>query len=98
MNPQPKAEHMAMPKLMITKFGDIAFQDGRLLVEYDSTTDNEEELKQIVKAVNSFDALLSQTNTRRIELIGQLANAEGLEKQILTERLEFCEKAIREAK
>lgn len=58
MNPQPKAEHMAMPKLMITKFGDIAFQDGRLLVEYDSTTDNEEELKQIVKAVNSFDELL----------------------------------------
>ena len=53
------------PKLKMEEYGNICYEDGRWLVEFDSTTDNIEEHRAIVEAVNSHDSLLKQRDEMR---------------------------------
>ena len=53
------------PKLKMEEYGNICYEDGRWLVEFDSTTDNIEEHRAIVEAVNSHALLLKQRDELR---------------------------------
>lgn len=43
---------------LILKDSLVEYEDGRILIEYDSTTDKPGEIEEIVKSVNNYSLLL----------------------------------------
>lgn len=80
-------------RLRIADSGMVEYEDGRVLIEPDSTTDKSGELEQVVRQVNAYDYLKKLlidrgfTDERLEGLITLAERSENREREIINSKL-----------